>query len=128
LEIEHPETGIVLRMFEMYASGSGYAWIAKTLNAGGIPGPRRGTWDTSTVREILRNDVYRGVRAYGRILKIRTASGTRSKRPRPRDNWTIKEGAHPAIIGADLWERVQPRREAAAAALRESGLVDRVEP
>jgi hypothetical protein len=40
------------------------------------PGPRGGTGDTSAVREILRNDVHRGGRAYGRIRKIRTATNT----------------------------------------------------
>ncbi len=123
LVIEPVEAAIVRRIFETYASGEGYTRIAKALNAELITGPRGGTWDASTVREILGNDVYRGARAYGRIRKVRTASGTRSKRPRPREDWTFKEGAHPAIIAGDLWQRVQRRREAAAAALRETGLL-----
>jgi site-specific DNA recombinase len=71
----------------------------------------------------LKNDAYRGARAYGRIKKIRTATGTRSKRNRPREEWTVKEGTHPAIIATDLWARVQHRRDAIAAALRETGLL-----
>ncbi len=123
LVIEPVEAAIVHRIFETYASGEGYTRLSKALNRERIPGPRGGTWDTSTVRELLGNDVYRGARAYGRIRKVRTATGTRSKRPRPREDWTFKEGAHPAIIAADLWQRVQRRREAAAAALRETGLL-----
>jgi DNA invertase Pin-like site-specific DNA recombinase len=123
LEIEPAEAAIVLRIFEWYAAGWGYTRIAKTLNGEGIPGPLGGTWDTSTIREILKNDAYRGARAYGRIKKIRTATGTRSKRPRPRKEWTVKEGTHPGIIATDLWERVQHRRDAIAAALRETGLL-----
>ena len=123
LEIEPTQAAIVVHVFELYAAGWGYTRIAKTLNGEGIPGPRGGTWDPSTIRELLKNDAYHGARAYGRVRKIRTATGTRSKRNRPRDEWTVREGTHPAIIPADLWERVQRRRDAIAAALRETGLL-----
>ncbi len=62
------------------------------------------------------NEAYRGTRVYGRIKKIKTAHGTRSKRPRSEEARTIKEGAHPAIIDPALWERVKTRREAVAKA------------
>jgi hypothetical protein len=68
-----------------------------------------------------RYDAYRGTRVYGRIRKIKTAHGTRSKRPRPEAARTIKEGAHPAIIDPALWERVKTRREAVAKAYEGSG-------
>jgi hypothetical protein len=67
------------------------------------------------------NDAYRGTRVFGRTKKIKTAHGTRSKRPRPEEARTIKEGAHPAIIDPALWERVKTRREAVAKAYQGSG-------
>jgi len=121
LEIEPTEALVIRRIFEMYASGAGYTKIAKALNADRVPGPRGGSWDPGAIRAILLNHAYRGVRAYGRIKKVRTATGTRSKRSRPQESWTLKEHAHPAIIGTDLWERVQRKREAVAATMRASG-------
>lgn len=121
LGIEPVEAAIVQRIFEMYASGLGYTRICKRLNEERILGPWGGTWAGSAVREMLRNDVYRGARVYGRTKKVKTATGTRSKRPRPEATRTIKEGAHPAIIDPALWERVKNRREAVAAAYREAG-------
>ncbi len=122
LEIEPAEAPIVNRIFGTYATGNGYKRIVLTLNREGVPGPCGGSWDISAVREILRNDVYRGARAYGRIQKVRTARGTRSKRARPQETWTIKQGAHPAIISPELWERVRRRREAVSEIYRESGM------
>jgi hypothetical protein len=78
--------------------------------------PRPGQWDGSAIREILRNDVCRGARVYGRIRKVKTAQGTRSKRSRPEAARTVKEGAHPAIIDPALWAQVKTRREAVAKA------------
>ena len=116
LAIEPVEAAIVRRIFEMYSTGMGYIRIVKKLNAEGVPGPWGGTWAGSAIREMTLNEAYRGARVYGRIKKIKTAQGTRSKRPRPEAAQTIKEGAHPAIIDPALWERVKTRREAVAKA------------
>ena len=114
LTIEPAEAAIVRRIYEMYLAGAGYTRLAKNLNAEGVPGPWSRSWDGSAVREMLRNDVYRGARVYGRIRKVKTAQGTRSRRSRPEAARTIKEDAHPAIIDPALWERVKTRREAVA--------------
>jgi hypothetical protein len=116
LAIDPAEAAIVRRIFEMYVAGMGYTRIAKCLNAEGVSGPWSKTWDGSAIRELLRNDAYRGARVYGRIRKVKTTQGTRSKRPRPEAARTIKEGAHPAIIDPALWGRVKTRREAVAKA------------
>ncbi len=116
LAIEPTEATIVRRIYEMYAAGMGYIRIAKRLNTEGVPGPWSGSWDGSAIREMLRNDGYRGARVYGRIRKVKTAQGTRSKRGRPEAARTIKEGAHPAIIDPALWQQVTHRRQAVAKA------------
>jgi site-specific DNA recombinase len=121
LAIEPASASVVRRIFEMYAAGSGYTRIAKRLNDERLSGPWGGSWDGSAIREMLRNDAYRGARIYGRTKKIKTAHGTRSKRPRPEEARTIKEGAHPAIIEPALWERVKDRREAVAKVYQASG-------
>jgi len=121
VEIEPAEAAVVLRIFETYASGSGYRKIILALNRDRIPGPRGGSWDTSAVREILRNPIYIGTRVYGRNQKVRTEKGARSKRAKPRESWTIKTDAHPPIVPPDLWDRVQRKLQQTAEAYEQSG-------
>jgi hypothetical protein len=108
-------------VFEAYANGDGSKRIILTLNQEGLPGPRGGSWDLGAVREILRNPVYRGARVYGRIKKVRTEKGTRSKRPQAAETWIAKEHAHPAIIPPDLWDRVQRKLARVAETFAQSG-------
>jgi len=121
-EVDPVEAPIVLRIFQTYAASAGYKKIVLALNREHIPGPRGGTWDLSAVREMLRNDAYRGIRAYGRTEKVRTAHGTRSKRNKPADTWIVKVEAHPAIISQDLWDRVREKRERVNRIYRENGM------
>ncbi|MGD0265512.1 MAG: recombinase family protein [Candidatus Methylomirabilota bacterium] len=121
LAIEPTEAAIVHRIFETYTNGGGYKRIVLALNQEGLSGPRGGSWDMGAVREILRNPVYRGARVYGRNKKVRTEQGTRSKRARPADTWTVKEHAHPAIITPVLWERVQRKLARVTGMYAESG-------
>ena len=51
----------------------------------------QGMVDGRAVRAILLNDVYWGIRAYGRIRKTWTAKGTRSKRSRLRETRVRKK-------------------------------------
>jgi hypothetical protein len=107
---------------ESHANGSGYKKIVLPLNGERIPGPRGGAWDAEAEREILLNPAYRGARVYGRVEKVRTAQGTRSKRSKPAETWTVKEAAHPAIVCPDLWDRVRRKREHVAQVHREQGM------
>jgi hypothetical protein len=66
LAIDQVQAGVVRRVFEMYAKGKSLSVIAKTLNAEGVPAPQ-GTrrqaesgWFPSAIREMLRNERYRG--------------------------------------------------------------------
>lgn len=66
-EIDKEQAAIVIRIFEMCADGMSLAQMAKALNAEGIlaPQPSRGrkqrAWATSSIREMLYNERYRGV-------------------------------------------------------------------
>ena len=121
LVIEPAEAVIVRRIFVAYDGGAGYKRIVVGLNQDGLPGPGGGSWDVSAVRELLRNPVYRGARVYGRHQKVRTETGSRSKRGQAPATWTVKEGTHPAIIDLTLWERVQRRLARVAALFEASG-------
>lgn len=50
---------IVHRIFEAYAQeGTSLRSIARSLNADGIPGPKRATWDNVTLSRILHSPLY----------------------------------------------------------------------
>jgi site-specific DNA recombinase len=85
--------------------------IANVLNQEGIVAPGGNTWDISAVRYILLNEAYRGWRVWNKTKKIRKPDGKRTYRPRPREEWIIQQGAHPAIIEDELWEATEVIRQ-----------------
>jgi hypothetical protein len=110
-EIDPQEAEVVRRIFELCASGSGYASIAKQLNADGAlaPLPRRGTvqgWAASSVREILHRESYRGVLQWNRTRK-RNAWGAQQQRARPATEWLHQSAPALRIVDEPLWESAQ---------------------
>ncbi|MCL2638810.1 MAG: recombinase family protein [Oscillospiraceae bacterium] len=111
---------IVRRIFEMRASGMSHRAIAAKLNSDAVVSPReyyyqsKGSknpwrtnrlWTETTVKDILKSEVYIGNLVQGK-------SGTISyKNPKqinkPRDEWIRVQGAQKPLIDSELWERVQ---------------------
>ena len=52
------EQQLVQRIHQMYADGASLRRIAETLNTEGITGKSGGRWYASTVRHVLRNELY----------------------------------------------------------------------
>ncbi|HVM13022.1 MAG TPA: recombinase family protein [Egibacteraceae bacterium] len=124
-----PETApVVRRIFELYDAGVGLRSIAQRLEAEGIPSPGEigpvrhprsaGVWGGSAVRTILTNPRYLGrqvagrQRRYDELLDARDpALGTVSRQRRQSpDSWAWSEQpSWPALIPADLFERVNKR-------------------
>ncbi|PCG13089.1 recombinase family protein [Sphingomonas adhaesiva] len=83
LEIDAPQADIVRRIYTEFAAGQSSIQIAKGLNEDGIPGPRGGQWNASTIRGdpkkavgILNNPLYVGRLVWGGVASggvIRTA-------------------------------------------------------
>jgi site-specific DNA recombinase len=100
---------------EMRAAGFSFADIAKTLKAEGAPAPRRkykgrvqDYWLPSSIKEITRNQLYRGVRVWNRTQNLlNPTEGNKSKRVRPQSEWVRTEVPSMRIIPDDLWQRVQ---------------------
>ncbi len=75
--IDEAQAEVVRRIFRMYLEGwLGLKQTAITLNNERIPPPnagKRGTgsWSPGAIREMLRNDRYRGVYIHGRIKRVR---------------------------------------------------------
>lgn len=87
LEINPQEAVVVRRIFQMHADGMGLAEIAKTLNRERVPSPQgprsrlNRSWCPSSIREMLRNERYRGVHVWNRTEK------QRNPEPAPTPNW-----------------------------------------
>jgi hypothetical protein len=106
-EINPDEAPIVQRIFELAASGVGLSGIAKRLIDDGALCPRsqRGRprgWAPSSVREILRRDMYRGVVTWNKTKK-RDAGGEARPTARPRGEWIHPPAPHLRIVSDELW-------------------------
>lgn len=114
-EIIPEEAAIVRRILEMRAAGLGYGAVATTLNAERVPAPRRKykgkiqqRWFGSAIKEICRNEIYRGVRMWNRTQTIfNSADGTKVKRKRPESEWVRVEVPELRIASDELWQTVQ---------------------
>ena len=110
--IKQDEAKVVRRIFKMYAEGTPFTAIAKTLTAEGIPTKRAGqtinikkdgnvidtktfvgVWSPKLIRLILSNPVYIG--------KVRYGIG--------RKDYYIGDGHHKPIISEKMWNKVQDK-------------------
>ena len=112
----NPEQGaIIKRIFSEYAGGLAPRQIARRLNQEGIPGPRGGLWNASTINGsrqrrngILNNELYLGRIIYNRQRFVKDPeTGKRVSRPNPEHDWVITEVPHLRIIDGHIWEQVQ---------------------
>jgi hypothetical protein len=108
------EAVIVCRIFERYAAGAGLRTIAHELNAEGTaaPRPRRvdhpSGWAPSSVRELLRRELYHGVVLYNRTRK-RDRWGRKRQTRREAAELVRVEAPALRVVSEDLWTRVQAR-------------------
>jgi len=82
-----PAASHVRWLFERRAEGWAIPAIAKSLNERHIPSPEGLRWLNGTLTRLLASETYQGVAHWGAARN--------------------ESGAHPAIIDADLWARVQ---------------------
>lgn len=100
------EAEIIKRIFSMYAGGSSYKDILATLE--GIPTKKGGTWGTTTLTGVLKNDRYLGIYTWNR-RKVKIMGKWAGGGPNER-MVRIEEGAIPPIIDYHTWNAVQARR------------------
>ena len=117
--IDETEAAVVVRIFELYASGLGLKAIAKRLTNEGAAHPkpfRRKDglkpivgWSPGTIRTILGRELYHGIVVWNRSRK-RDDWGQVDQRRRPKDEWVSVPVENVRIISDDLWARVRSRR------------------
>jgi DNA invertase Pin-like site-specific DNA recombinase len=111
--IDQGEAAVIRRIFELCAAGRGVRAIAKQLNDEGEPAPRaqRGrpiAWAPSSVWELLRRPIYRGVIVWNQSRK-RDKWGQRHQHPRPADEWVQREAPDLRIVSEALWTAAHGR-------------------
>ena len=80
--------------------------IADMLNAAGVPGEAGKPWTKKMVNSVLTNEKYAGHAIYNRTsFKLR-------KRPvkNPRAMWIRRDGAYPALVPSDVFDKAQTER------------------
>ena len=118
-EIEPEQAAVVRRIFEDYVGGKSPRKIAAELNAEGIPSPRGGQWNASTINGnkarrngILHNELYIGFLIYNRqSFKKDPDTGKRQARPNPVSEWEVVEVPALRIITDDSWAKAQVLKE-----------------
>lgn len=114
----------VVRIFQMFLDGMGYAQIARKLQKEGILSPpkyrftKKGDlanaekardWHPSHVKEILTGEYYIGNIVHGRQTKS-LATGRKNVRT-DADQWVRVEGVHEPLVDREIFEKAQQRVE-----------------
>ena len=111
LEVDPASGAAVTHAFSRYASGVGMMRISRELNdpAGPFRASKPGGYCTSFLRALLLNPVYLGQVVYARTRERRVRVGDEMKRRKvhvPRAEWSVAEGAHPALVDPSTWNLV----------------------
>lgn len=114
---------VVLRIFQAAANGDSSRKIALDLNAGSVIPPLKyrviyrdafteegaarasDVWNYTTVKRILRNQVYLGHTLLGKSKKVSVKS--QKKIAVPPEEWTVTKNTHPPIVTQALFERAR---------------------
>lgn len=114
---------IVLRIFEQAAAGDSSRRIALDLNADGVIPPLKyrvlyrdafskegaarasDQWNYTTIKRILKNQVYLGHTLLGKSRKVSVKSA--KKAAVPPEHWAVTRDTHPPLIPQELFDRAQ---------------------
>ena len=97
----------VRRIFASMAAGESLRSIAHALHTAGIPTPSgRGQWRPTTIREMIRNPLYKG-EAYAWCW--REKPGTQTYTFDHENAIRLPDGTAPALVSAETWDAAQER-------------------
>lgn len=101
-----PDTSwVVKKIFEMIADGKGRSKVAQELTHMGIAPPEGAKeWNHATIRNILRNEAYRGHIVWGTKRNVKR-NGKYIVKPLPPEQWSRRNDAHEPIISQELWDK-----------------------
>ena len=114
---------VVRRIFDRAAAGDSSRRIALDLNADGVIPPLKyrvlyrdtfseegaarasDQWNYTTVKRILKNQVYLGHTLLGKSRKVSVKSA--KKTAVPPERWAVTRDTHPPIVSQELFDRAQ---------------------
>lgn len=122
LVIDNEAAEVVRTIFKWFIEGKSVIGITKNLNALGIPNPSEykrqkgfnykhtnknndGLWCDSTVRRMLRNQMYIGNMVQGKNTNL--SYKIKKCRAKPKEEWIIVESTHEPIIDKETFEKAQ---------------------
>ncbi len=106
------ETAEIYRsyMVEPFLQGVTISEIAWNLNKDKIPSPREKMWKETTIRNILKNEIYTGTMIYNKTRGSRNSRPSINKEPyrkMDRDRWIISPNAHTPLVTKQEFEAIQ---------------------
>lgn len=117
---EPARVAVVRDIFRACVDGRGFKGIADDLNRSGVMSPRGNLWNFTSIKSLLQNPVYRGDivwnrRTESKFYAVRARRADRMKPTQssgrvesmPQDDWIVIEGAVPAIVDRETWDRAQ---------------------
>ncbi len=122
LVVDEEAAEVVRTIFKWFIEGKSVIGITKNLNSLGIPNPSEykrqkgfnykhtnknndGLWCDSTVRRMLRNQMYIGNMVQGKNTNL--SYKIKKCRAKPKEEWIIVEGTHEPIIDKETFEKAQ---------------------
>ncbi|HYF90930.1 MAG TPA: recombinase family protein [Symbiobacteriaceae bacterium] len=106
--IDEAQAAVVRRVFRDYEAGKGLLTIANELNDDGTASKFGTPWRATSIQYMLRNEAYKGVLVFGSRIDVKDkTTGKRKVVTLSEPRHARVERALPAIIDAELWERVQ---------------------
>ena len=100
--VDEEEAKIVLKIYQMFADGFGGRVVARTLREEGVRNRNGNTLSENTIREIVKNPLYKGTVVMNKEHFDFEAKMTIKN---PESEWIYREGLVPRIVDDDLWER-----------------------
>lgn len=110
LKIVEEEAKFVRMIFDMYVNqGYGSHTIAETLNSLGATPRRTDHFGRTTIRTIIKNEVYIGKIIWNKTKTIKSNSSNEISKTINKDEstWIIADGLHKPIIDEELFYRAQ---------------------
>jgi len=107
-----PEEAEVVRMiFRLFMEGKSYSAIAKELVTRGVLSPTgKPKWSLATVRNILKNETYKGAKRLQKTYTSNYLTKTKKVNEGELESYYIAE-SHEPIIPPDEWDAVQAEIE-----------------
>lgn len=102
-EINQTEAQAVRIIFDMYSKEYGYSLICDELNRRGLKTKRGQSFGKNSIADILRNEKYTGRYVWNKRLSKKTGN----RKYKPDDQIVRIDGALPAIVSMEVWNKAQ---------------------